>query len=126
MRADGAGVGRLRAVFGQRVREMRTRQGLTQQQLAQRAGMHPAYVGGIERGERNITLDGVDRLARALGVSPAELMASPREGATGGYEARWQELVYQARAPGELELALDVARFVLDRLHRMGGRRWEA
>lgn len=126
MSPGGERPGALRAAFGRRVRELRTRRGLTQRELARRAGMHPAYIGGIERGERNITLDGVERLARALEVRPAELMVPPGGDPAAGYEGRLRDLAFHAAEPDDLELALDVARLVLDRLHRRRSARWEA
>jgi transcriptional regulator with XRE-family HTH domain len=53
---------------------MRLRQGLSQEQLAHRADLDRSYVGGIERGERNISLDNIYRIARALEVPPADLL----------------------------------------------------
>ena len=61
--------------FGHRVRELRTRAGLSQEGLAERAELHWTYVGGIERGERNPSLINITYLARALGVSLADLFA---------------------------------------------------
>lgn len=55
------------------MRELRTERQLTQERLAERAGLHWTYIGGIERGERNPALDNINRLARALGVSLNEL-----------------------------------------------------
>lgn len=55
-------------LFGQRLRELRQKQGLSQEELGFRAGLHRTYVGGIERGERNVTLKNIQRLADALGV----------------------------------------------------------
>jgi transcriptional regulator with XRE-family HTH domain len=60
--------------FGQRVRTARKRLGMTQQQLGKLSRMDRTYIGGIERGERNITLLNVLRLARALRVKPAALL----------------------------------------------------
>ena len=65
----------LRLAFGQRVRELRNARGLSQEELAHRAGMHYTYVGGIERGERNPALVNIAALATALGVSLAELFS---------------------------------------------------
>jgi transcriptional regulator with XRE-family HTH domain len=65
------GVNRYR--LGQRVRQLRLVRGWTQEELGHRAGLHPTYVGGVERGERNIGLDNLIKLARALGVRPGEL-----------------------------------------------------
>jgi len=58
--------------FGVRVRELRRRRGWTQEQLAEAAGRHWTYIGGIERGERNVTLQVVADLARALDVDVRE------------------------------------------------------
>jgi transcriptional regulator with XRE-family HTH domain len=65
----------LRLAFGKRVRELRTGLGLSQEQLAERAGLHYTYVGGIERGERNPALVNIGRLAQALEVSMADLFS---------------------------------------------------
>jgi transcriptional regulator with XRE-family HTH domain len=74
----------LRRAFGRRVRELRKQSGLSQEQLAERAGLHWTYVSGVERGLRTPGLDVIGRLAQGLGVSPAELFAS----LTGRYRAR--------------------------------------
>ena len=61
--------------FGARVRAERERVGISQEALADIAGLHRTYVGGVERGERNVGLLNIIRLARALRVSPATLLA---------------------------------------------------
>jgi transcriptional regulator with XRE-family HTH domain len=61
--------------FGASVRDHRRRAGLSQEKLAALAGLDRTYVGGIERGERNVAVINIVRLARALGVRPAELMS---------------------------------------------------
>ncbi len=58
--------------FGRRVRELRHRLGLSQEELADRAGVHSTYLGGIERGERNPALVNISKLTAALQVSLAE------------------------------------------------------
>jgi transcriptional regulator with XRE-family HTH domain len=60
--------------FGKQVRRLRTLKGFSQEKLAELAGLHRNYIGGIERGERNIALLNILRLAKALGVSPSELL----------------------------------------------------
>lgn len=60
--------------FGSRVRAERERLGVSQEELADRAGMHRTYLGGVERGERNVGLLNVLRIAHALGVPPAALL----------------------------------------------------
>jgi transcriptional regulator with XRE-family HTH domain len=61
--------------FGGAVRRLRAARGLSQEGLAELAGVHRTYVGGIERGERNVSLLSIDRLAAALSVAPSALMA---------------------------------------------------
>ena len=68
-----ARVSTIQGRFGKRVRDIRRAAGLTQAQLAKRAGMDQKYVGAVERGERNVTLGLVDRLARALAAEPVQL-----------------------------------------------------
>lgn len=62
--------------LGQRVRARRTLLGLSQEQLAERAGLHRNYVGGIEQGRRNVATVNLVRLAIALEVDPGELLAN--------------------------------------------------
>lgn len=61
--------------FGQRVRERRRERGWSIEALADRAGLHWTYVGSVERGERNISLVNILRLAAALETDPADLVA---------------------------------------------------
>lgn len=63
-----------RAVFGRQLRALRQQRGFTQEELADRAHLHRNYVGGVERGERNISLINIVELARALSVKPGELL----------------------------------------------------
>lgn len=60
--------------FARNLRATRLRQGLTQEELADRASLHRTYVGSVERGERNVTLDSLDRIAKALGVTAVDLL----------------------------------------------------
>lgn len=61
-------------IFGQNVRRLRKVHGFSQEELAERAGLHRTYIGSVERGERNLSLDNIVAIARALGVAVAELM----------------------------------------------------
>jgi transcriptional regulator with XRE-family HTH domain len=70
--------GDLRVLFGRRIRELRQERGLSQEQLAERARLHRNYIGGIERGERNVALLNIGRLAVALDVGLPDLFASLR------------------------------------------------
>lgn len=61
--------------FGARVRQERERHGISQEELAHRAGVHRTYVGMIERAEKNVTLKSMEKIARALHMDVAELIA---------------------------------------------------
>ncbi|MGD0880503.1 MAG: helix-turn-helix transcriptional regulator [Acidimicrobiales bacterium] len=60
--------------LGLRVRRLRTAQGLSQMALADRIGLHFTFVSTVERGERNLSLSSLLRIAEGLGVDPAELV----------------------------------------------------
>lgn len=60
--------------FGKRVREERIKRGLSQEQLAELANVHRTYIGMIERGEKNISLLNIERIAEALKTSVSELL----------------------------------------------------
>jgi transcriptional regulator with XRE-family HTH domain len=59
--------------FGDRVRELRKEKGLSQEELADKAGLHRTYIGMIERGEKNITLTNIEKIAKALDVDIKKL-----------------------------------------------------
>lgn len=61
--------GRTHKDFGHKVQEIRRNKGLTQEELAEMVGVDRSYMGFIERGERNPTLDKIEKIAKALGVS---------------------------------------------------------
>lgn len=63
-----------RILFGKRIRELRLRRGLSQEKLAEQADLHRNYVGGVERGERNVSLLNIVKLARGLSVRPSKLI----------------------------------------------------
>lgn len=63
----------IRKKLGIRVRELRKSMGWSQEELGEKAGLHPTYIGGIERGERNVSLDNVAKLSSAFKMSVAEL-----------------------------------------------------
>jgi transcriptional regulator with XRE-family HTH domain len=60
--------------FGESLRAYRLESGLSQEKLAAKAGIDRTYVGGAERGERNVALVNIVRLADALGIRPAQLL----------------------------------------------------
>jgi transcriptional regulator with XRE-family HTH domain len=67
-----------RGVLGANIRRARKRLGLSQEDLAERADLHWTYVGSVERGERNISIDNICRLAWALGLHPTRLLKEPK------------------------------------------------
>lgn len=60
-------------IIGQRIRTYRTQKGLSQEKLAELAGCHPTYIGQLERGEKNATLESVEKIASAMDISLSEL-----------------------------------------------------
>lgn len=64
------------ALFGKNVRTFRDREGLSQEELAFRAGMKRSYLSDLERGTRNPSVRALGRLAEALGIAPARLLES--------------------------------------------------
>jgi transcriptional regulator with XRE-family HTH domain len=63
-----------RRILAINLRRERKRFGLSQEALADLAGLHRTYVGSVERGEYNISIDNIERLARALGIEPGDLL----------------------------------------------------
>ena len=65
----------IRERFGDSVRTRREKLGLTQEDLAEKAGIHRTYLSDVERGSRNVSLVNIERLARSLGLRIADLFA---------------------------------------------------
>lgn len=68
-------VGDLQRIVGRNLRAYRQAKGLSQEAFAEQIGVHRTYMGGLERGERNLTLKSVERIAEVMGVEVWELMA---------------------------------------------------
>ena len=64
----------LREVLGANLRRFRAQRGLSQEALADKAGVHRTFVGAVERSEINISLDNIEKLAVAVGVTPSKLL----------------------------------------------------
>lgn len=62
-----------RIKFGNRLRKLRTDRGFSQESLADAVGLHRTYIGAVERGEQNIAVDNISKLAKALKVPTSEL-----------------------------------------------------
>ena len=65
--------------LGDRIRERRRARNLTQAQLADACGLHRTFIGSVERGERNVAILSLRRIARSLRTTPAELLLSPSQ-----------------------------------------------
>ncbi|AGU49222.1 transcriptional regulator, XRE family [Variovorax paradoxus B4] len=72
--ASGKELERLQQAFGEHLRALRHDRLITIEQLAELAGLHPNYVGSVERGERNLSLFNIWRLAGGLEVSVSQLV----------------------------------------------------
>jgi transcriptional regulator with XRE-family HTH domain len=60
--------------FGEKVRELRTKKGFSQEELAHIADVHRTYIGMVERAEKNITLVNVEKIANALEITISDLL----------------------------------------------------
>lgn len=67
-----------RRIFAENLREARLTKGLSQEDLAELAGLHRTYVGSVERAERNVSIDNMERLATAVGGALPELLREVR------------------------------------------------
>jgi transcriptional regulator with XRE-family HTH domain len=77
MKSRVRGTPTARQRFAARVREERLSKGFSQEALAEAADLHRTYISSIERCERNVTVDNMERIAIALGVDISDLLARP-------------------------------------------------
>lgn len=87
-----------RRIFGANMLSLRKAKGLSQEALAFECGLHRTYIGSIERGERNISIDNIERIATALGVQLPRLLTSGGSIAAGDAEAHLVEAKVVARS----------------------------
>lgn len=66
-------------LFGERVRQLRRQKKYSQERLSELAGLHPTYIGQVERAEKKCTIETAHRIALALGCSLSELLKEPAE-----------------------------------------------
>jgi transcriptional regulator with XRE-family HTH domain len=71
---DESKEGQIQQEFGLRVRETRKQKSISQEGLALACGLDRTYIGGVERGERNISLINIHKIAAALGILPRDLL----------------------------------------------------
>lgn len=75
--------------FGTSVKFWRSRLGVSQEELAERAGLHRTYISDVERGARNVSLESIEKLARALEISVSALLSYDREPLPDALQARF-------------------------------------
>lgn len=70
---------RARLLFAKNLREARKERGLSQEKLAELVDLHRTYVGSVERGERNVSIDNMERLAEAVGMELRDLLSASKD-----------------------------------------------
>ncbi|HEU5046649.1 MAG TPA: helix-turn-helix transcriptional regulator [Rickettsiales bacterium] len=70
---DEARIKKIRKSFGERIRKLRKEKGFSQENFAYECGLHRTYMGDVERGERNISIDNIIKIAHALGIAISDL-----------------------------------------------------
>lgn len=90
------------ATFGERVRDLRTAAGMTQNELSRASGVSSVYLGTIERGEKVASIDTVEKVAQGLGVEPGDLLrASDGRGRATAAEKLGNKVASLARTASE-------------------------
>ncbi|MBU0568601.1 helix-turn-helix domain-containing protein [bacterium] len=106
---------KLKKVLGTRVRQLRNQLGLTQEALSEKADLDWRSIGSVERGERNLSLDSLERVSQALGVTPAYLLETPEnKKELSEKDLLFQEIVYLLNDKNNKDL-----KFTLDLIKRI-------
>lgn len=87
----------LAKIIGQRIRNYRNEKGLSQEKLAELAGCHPTYIGQVERGEKNATLESIDKIASAMNVPLSRLFEKMGEDSSDSIPLKCYEFVASKR-----------------------------
>ena len=104
----------LTLVTGQRIRSYRLRKKLSQEELAERCGLHPTYIGQVERGEKNATIESISRIADGLGISLSTLFENIEAGGISedNYPAQAYDLVLSV-PPNTQEKLVEIVRQIV-------------
>jgi transcriptional regulator with XRE-family HTH domain len=105
----------IRILFGQNLKELRRKLKWSQEKLGEKADLHPTYVSGIERGERNVSLEYIEKLASGFGLPIAELLNFP------GSEKSEQERVQSELILRIRQLDADTCGLLLDFVKMLDG-----
>lgn len=105
----------MRTMLGKRIREERLRLNLTQEKLAEDVDLTTAYIGQIERGERNITLEKLVNIANRLGVSVDYLLSDSISPGTDGEYDLWSQLM-NGRSESQKSLAIHMVKLMFNYL----------
>jgi transcriptional regulator with XRE-family HTH domain len=103
----------IKRAVGKRIKIVRQRSGLTQDQLAEQVGLSPKYISGIERGVENPTMDILIRLAKMLGVEPYDLFLFGESEETEKALRKGIEKMVRETDREKLQLYFDVMRNIL-------------
>jgi CheY-like chemotaxis protein/DNA-binding transcriptional regulator YdaS (Cro superfamily) len=96
----------LKHLFGVSVKIWRSRLGISQEELAGRAGLHRTYVSDIERGARNVSLESISKLARALEVSVATLFSDSDKTTSATVSDELVDILFVEDNPDDVQLTL--------------------
>ena len=103
--------------IGKRIRNYRMGQKMSQEELAEKCGLHPTYIGQVERGEKNATLESISRITAGLSVTMSTLFekieSAEKMGSTENYPFIAYDLV-QALSEEKQEKLVSVMRCIID------------
>ena len=107
----------IKKLFGENVRNIRKQKGLTQEKVSHKANLHHTYIGAVERGEVNITLENLIKIAKGLDISPAQLFVlSPGQTKKDEIESlRSQIISFTSESdPKKLKLAVKILKDIFN------------
>lgn len=98
----------IRLLTGERIRILRKERGWSQEELGEKADLHHTYVGAVERGEKNASIDTLDKIAEALGVEMIDLFTLARKQES--IDSLRSHVIEEVResSPGTLKLIADL------------------
>ena len=108
----------LSRVIGERLRAYRNQLGWSQERLAEQAGLHPTYIGQLERGEKNATIESVSKVSAALGISLSKLFENISPADSGADIASQCYHLVQKQPAKDQEALLTILNQIIDYKHR--------